>query len=319
MENISHTRTLSQGKPSSNTISTIYSLSEIEKATNNLDSRNILGEGGFGVVYSGILEDERKVAVKILKRDDRQGNREFLAEVEMLSRLHHINLVKLFGIYTDDHFRCLVYELFPNGSVESHLHGADKTTPLSWCARMKIALGAARGLAYYKRIQVLVYLAPEYAMTGHLLVKSDVYSYDVLLLLLTGRKPLIIDPDIMNSNTPFDSILKVATIASMCVQPEVSHRPFMGEVVQALKLVCNEFDEIREMTSRSYSRDDDLDFKPREQPESHHHEMSGYDSKIRLSATDLRSTIEKVEGLESESFRRQSNLAPLKMSKRKQF
>ncbi|GJV72516.1 receptor-like serine/threonine-protein kinase ALE2, partial [Tanacetum coccineum] len=319
-ENISHTRTLSQGKPSgtgeslivgsrksSETMSfsssllaytgtaKIYSLSEIEKATDKFDSRNILGEGGFGVVYSGILEDERKVAVKILKRDDRQGNREFLAEVEMLSRLHHINLVKLFGIYTDDHFRCLVYELFPNGSVESHLHGADKTTPLS------------------------CYLAPEYAMTGHLLVKSDVYSYDVLLLLLTGRKPLIIDPDIMNSNTPFDSILKVATIASMCVQPEVSHRPFMGEVVQALKLVCNEFDEIREMTSRSYSRDDDLDFKPREQPESHHHEMSGYDSKIRLSATDLRSTIEKVEGLESESFRRQSNLAPLKMSKRKQF
>ncbi|GKE75086.1 hypothetical protein Tco_1537127 [Tanacetum coccineum] len=65
----------------------------------------------------------------------------------------------------------------------------------------------------------------------------------------------------MNSNTPFDSILKVAAIASMCVQPEVSHRLFIGEVVQALKLVCNEFDEIREMASRSYSRDDDLDFE----------------------------------------------------------
>ncbi|PWA80945.1 concanavalin A-like lectin/glucanase domain-containing protein [Artemisia annua] len=417
-EKYSPARTVSQGKPSgtgeslivgsrksSETMSfsssllaytgtaKIYSLSEIEKATDNFDSRNILGEGGFGVVYSGILEDERKVAVKVLKRDDRQGSREFLAEVEMLSRLHHRNLVKLFGICTHDHFRCLVYELVPNGSVESHLHGADKTAPLSWCARMKIALGAARGLAYlhedssprvihrdFKASNILLendftpkvsdfglartaldghkhisthvmgtfgYLAPEYAMTGHLLVKSDVYSYGVVLLeLLTGRKPVdllqppgqenlvawarplltnkealesIIDPDIMNSNTPFDSILKVAAIASMCVQPEVSHRPFMGEVVQALKLVCNEFDEIRDMASRSYSRDDDLDFELMDQPESHHHEISGYDSKIGLSATDLRSTIDNVEGLESESFRRQFNSAPLKMGKRKQF
>nr|XP_043615240.1 receptor-like serine/threonine-protein kinase ALE2 isoform X2 [Erigeron canadensis] len=369
----------------------IYSLREIERATDNFDSRRILGEGGFGVVYSGVLEDERNVAVKVLKRDDRQGSREFLAEVEMLSRLHHRNLVKLFGICTDAHFRCLVYELVPNGSVESHLHGIDKIVPLNWCARMKIALGAARGLAYlhedssprvihrdFKASNILLekdftpkvsdfglartaldghkhisthvmgtfgYLAPEYAMTGHLLVKSDVYSYGVVLLeLLTGRKPVdllqppgqenlvawarplltnkealesIIDPVIMNSNTPFDSILKVAAIASMCVQPEVSHRPFMGEVVQALKLVCNEFDEMRETTSRSCSRDD-LDFELMGHSDTLH-QMSGYDSKIGLSATDLRSTIESVEGLESASFRRQFNSAPLKMGKRKRF
>lgn len=367
----------------------IYSLSEIEKATDNFNSQRILGEGGFGVVYSGVLEDERKVAVKVLKRDDRQGSREFLAEVEMLSRLHHRNLVKLFGICTDDHFRCLVYELVPNGSVESHLHGADKIAPLNWCARMKIALGAARGLAYlhedssprvihrdFKSSNILLendftpkvsdfglartaldghkhisthvmgtfgYLAPEYAMTGHLLVKSDVYSYGVVLLeLLTGRKPVdllqppgqenlvawarpqltnrealesIIDHEIINSNTPFDSILKVAAIASMCVQPEVSHRPFMGEVVQALKLVCNEFDEIKETTSRSFSHDEEVEVGF----ETMDHEMSGHDSRIGLSATDLRSTIENAEGLESESFRRQFNSAPLKMGRKKQF
>ncbi|XP_076881843.1 receptor-like serine/threonine-protein kinase ALE2 isoform X2 [Bidens hawaiensis] len=367
----------------------IYSLSEIERATCNFDTRMILGEGGFGIVYSGVLEDNRKVAVKVLKRDDRQGSREFLAEVEMLSRLHHRNLVKLFGICTEDHFRCLVYELVPNGSVESHLHGADKMVPLDWYARMKIALGAARGLAYlhedssprvihrdFKSSNILLendftpkvsdfglartaiddhkhisthvmgtfgYLAPEYAMTGHLLVKSDVYSYGVVLLeLLTGRKPVdllqppgqenlvtwarplltnkealesIIDPNITNSNIPFDSILKVAAIASMCVQPEVSHRPFMGEVVQALKLVCNEFDEIREMTpSRSCSRrEEDLDFAVMV------HETSGYDSNMGLSATDLRSPIENVGVLESESFRRVSNSAPLKMGRKKRF
>lgn len=101
----------------------IFSLNEIERATNNFDSSRILGEGGFGLVYSGTLDDGRKVAVKILKRHNHHGGREFLAEVEMLSRLHHRNLVKLIGICTEDQTRCLVYELVPNGSVESHLHG----------------------------------------------------------------------------------------------------------------------------------------------------------------------------------------------------
>ena len=109
-------------------------------------------------------------------------------------------------------------------------------------------------------------MAPEYALTGHLLVKSDVYSYGVVLLeLLTGRKPVdmsqppgqenlvawahplltkkedleaIVDPS-LGSDLPFDGVAKVAAIASMCVQPEVSQRPSMGEVVQALKLVSN--------------------------------------------------------------------------------
>uniref|UniRef100_A0A0E0N1H9 Protein kinase domain-containing protein n=1 Tax=Oryza rufipogon TaxID=4529 RepID=A0A0E0N1H9_ORYRU len=305
-----------------------FSLIEMERATQRFDNSRIIGEGGFGRVYEGILEDGERVAVKILKRDDQQVTREFLAELEMLSRLHHRNLVKLIGICTEEHIRCLVYELVPNGSVESHLHGSDKgTAPLDWDARLKIALGAARALAYlhedssprvihrdFKSSNILLehdftpkvsdfglartaigegnehistrvmgtfgYVAPEYAMTGHLLVKSDVYSYGVVLLeLLTGRKPVdilrppgqenlvawacpfltsrdgletIIDPSLGNSIL-FDSIAKVAAIASMCVQPEVDQRPFMGEVVQALKLVCDEGSEFNE--SRSFSQD----------------------------------------------------------------
>lgn len=100
-----------------------FTLNDMEKATDNFDSARILGEGGFGIVYSGSLEDGRDVAVKVLKRHNQHGIREFLAEVEMLSRLHHRNLVKLIGICTEDQIRCLVYELVPNGSVESHLHG----------------------------------------------------------------------------------------------------------------------------------------------------------------------------------------------------
>lgn len=100
-----------------------FSMNDIVKATDSFHASRIIGEGGFGCVYSGTLEDGLKVAVKVLKREDHHGDREFLAEVEMLSRLHHRNLVKLIGICAEDSLRCLVYELIPNGSVESHLHG----------------------------------------------------------------------------------------------------------------------------------------------------------------------------------------------------
>ena len=101
-----------------------FSLSELEKATDKFNSKRVLGEGGFGRVYSGTLEDGAEVAVKLLTRDNQNGDREFIAEVEMLSRLHHRNLVKLIGICIEGRRRCLVYELVRNGSVESHLHGS---------------------------------------------------------------------------------------------------------------------------------------------------------------------------------------------------
>lgn len=99
-----------------------FSISEMERATDNFRPDNVIGEGGFGRVYQGVLDSGIEVAVKVLTRDDHQGGREFIAEVEMLSRLHHRNLVKLIGICTEK-IRCLVYELITNGSVESHVHG----------------------------------------------------------------------------------------------------------------------------------------------------------------------------------------------------
>ncbi|THU49111.1 hypothetical protein C4D60_Mb06t06100 [Musa balbisiana] len=357
-----------------------FSVSEIERATNRFDEARIIGEGGFGRVYQGTLEDGTRVAVKILKRDDQQGGREFYAEVEMLSRLHHRNLVKLIGICTEEHIRCLVYELIPNGSLESHLHGLDKeTSPLDWSARLKIALGAARALAYlhedssprvihrdFKSSNILLdhdytpkvsdfglaraaldeqnlhistrvmgtfgYVAPEYAMTGHLLVKSDVYSYGVVLLeLLTGRKPIdmlqppgqenlvtwarpllnnmdnvemITDPA-LGMNVPFESVAKVAAIASMCVQPEVSHRPFMGEVVQALKLVCNECDENKGTGSCSH---DDLSTRDTAARLSN---GSGLEAEIVLLGSCLSSTSTRLDIDESGSFQRHSSSGPL--------
>lgn len=100
-----------------------FSLAELENATDKFSLKKVLGEGGFGRVYHGLLQDGTEVAVKLLTRGNQNGDREFIAEIEMLSRLHHRNLVKLIGICIEQRTRCLVYELIRNGSVESHLHG----------------------------------------------------------------------------------------------------------------------------------------------------------------------------------------------------
>jgi hypothetical protein len=97
---------------------------ELGAATDGFSERNLLGEGGFGRVYKGVLGDTKEViAVKQLDRDGFQGNREFLVEVLMLSLLHHPNLVKLLGYCTDSDQRILVYEYMPKGSLEDHLLG----------------------------------------------------------------------------------------------------------------------------------------------------------------------------------------------------
>lgn len=125
--------------PSILTVKT-FSLSELEKATDKFSSKRILGEGGFGRVYRGIMEDGIEAAVKLLTRDNQNGDREFIAEVEMLSRLHHRNLVKLIGICIEGRRRCLVYELVPNGSVESHLHGMLLPASFSFFLRFEVIL-----------------------------------------------------------------------------------------------------------------------------------------------------------------------------------
>ena len=100
-----------------------FSISELEKVTDKFSFNKIIGKGGYGRVYRGMVEDGVEVAVKLLTGKHQNRDREFIAEVEMLSRLHHRNLVKLIGICVERSMRCLVFELVPNGSVESHLHG----------------------------------------------------------------------------------------------------------------------------------------------------------------------------------------------------
>ncbi|CAO1944786.1 unnamed protein product [Urochloa humidicola] len=128
--------------------------SELDAATDGFSERNLLGEGGFGRVYKGRLEDTKEViAVKQLDRDGFQGNREFLVEVLMLSLLHHPNLVKLLGYCTDSDQRILVYEYMPKGSLEDHLLDLPPNwKPLPWHTRMQIAVGAAKGIEYLHEV-----------------------------------------------------------------------------------------------------------------------------------------------------------------------
>nr|VDD01018.1 unnamed protein product [Brassica rapa] len=124
----------------------LFSYEELVKATNGFSQENLLGEGGFGCVYKGVLPDGRVVAVKQLKIGGGQGDREFKAEVETLSRIHHRHLVSIVGHCISDDRRLLIYDYVSNNDLYFHLHGKKKV--LDWATRVRIAAGAARGLAY---------------------------------------------------------------------------------------------------------------------------------------------------------------------------
>ncbi|CAG7893241.1 unnamed protein product [Brassica rapa] len=222
---------------------THFAYEELMEITQGFAKQNILGEGGFGCVYKGKLHDGKLVAVKQLKVGSGQGDREFKAEVEIISRVHHRHLVSLVGYCISDVQRLLIYEYVPNQTLEHHLHGEGRPV-LDWARRVRIAIGSAKGLAYLhedchpkiihrdiKSANILLddefeaqaikktilvadfglaklsdstqthvstrvmgtfgYLAPEYAQSGKLTDRSDVFSFGVVLLeLITGRKPV---------------------------------------------------------------------------------------------------------------------------------
>lgn len=102
---------------------THFTYEELTDITEGFSKQNILGEGGFGCVYKGKLHDGKLVAVKQLKVGSGQGDREFKAEVEIISRVHHRHLVSLVGYCISDSERLLIYEYVPNQTLEHHLHG----------------------------------------------------------------------------------------------------------------------------------------------------------------------------------------------------
>lgn len=132
----------------------IFTHEEMILATKNFRRDLILGEGGFGVVYKGVIDNHvrqdyksTEVAIKVLNPEGFQGDREWLTEVNYLGQLSHPNLVKLIGYCCEDEHRLLVYEYMACGSLEKHLFRRVSVT-MPWSTRMKIALGAAKGLAF---------------------------------------------------------------------------------------------------------------------------------------------------------------------------
>uniref|UniRef100_A0A2C9VXB5 non-specific serine/threonine protein kinase n=1 Tax=Manihot esculenta TaxID=3983 RepID=A0A2C9VXB5_MANES len=134
-----------------------FSFNELRNATRNFRPDSLLGEGGFGYVFKGWIDENTMtaakpgsgivIAVKKLKPEGFQGHKEWLTEVNYLGKLHHPNLVKLIGYCLEGENRLLVYEFMPKGSLENHLFRRGPQ-PLSWALRIKVAIGAARGLTF---------------------------------------------------------------------------------------------------------------------------------------------------------------------------
>lgn len=124
-----------------------FTFKELAIATHNFDNSTLVGRGGYGKVYKGILADETIVAIKRAEEGSLQGQKEFLTEIELLSRLHHRNLVSLIGYCDEEEEQMLVYEFMPNGTLRDWLSAKAKGI-LNFSTRLRIALGSAKGILY---------------------------------------------------------------------------------------------------------------------------------------------------------------------------
>ncbi|KAK8327517.1 hypothetical protein V6Z11_A11G187200 [Gossypium hirsutum] len=290
----------------------VISIQVLRNVTNNFCEENILGQGGFGVVYKGELHDGTKIAVKRMESGviSGKGSTEFMSEIAVLTKVRHRHLVALLGYCLDGNEKLLVYEYMPQGTLSRHIFNWEEEglKPLEWTKRLTIALDVARGVEYLhglahqsfihrdlKPSNILLgddmrakvadfglvrlapegkasietriagtfgYLAPEYAVTGRVTTKVDVFSFGVILMeLITGRKALdesqpeesihlvtwfkrmhinkdsfrkAIDPTIDLNEETLASISTVAELAGHCCAREPYQRPDMGHAVNVL-------------------------------------------------------------------------------------
>ncbi|KAJ1437062.1 Serine-threonine/tyrosine-protein kinase, catalytic domain [Sesbania bispinosa] len=179
-----------------------FTLRDLELATNRFSKDNVIGEGGYGIVYRG------------------QAEKEFRVEVEAIGHVRHKNLVRLLGYCIEGTHRLLVYEYVNNGNLEQWLHGAMRQHGfLTWEARMKIVLGTAKALAYL-----------------HEAIEPKVVNLVDWLKMMVGcrRSEEVVDPNI--ETRPSTSALKRALLTALrCVDPDSEKRPRMSQVVRMLE------------------------------------------------------------------------------------
>ncbi|PPE02558.1 hypothetical protein GOBAR_DD00383 [Gossypium barbadense] len=236
----------------------VFTFKQLHSATGGFSKSNVVGHGGFGSVYRGVLSNGRKVAVKLMDQAGKQGEEEFKMEVELLKRLRSPYLLDLIGYCSNSSRKLLVYEFMANGGLQEHLYPINDKAGGHVSTRV---LGTQGYVAPEYEIASSYSKVEGYALTGHLTTKSDVYSYGVVLLeLLTGRVPVdakrphgegvlvswalpqltdrekvvqIMDPT-LEGQYSMKEVIQVAAIAAMCVQPEADYRPLMADVVQSL-------------------------------------------------------------------------------------
>ncbi|KAI3836455.1 hypothetical protein MKW98_008216 [Papaver atlanticum] len=243
-----------------------FTLREVKAATRNFDRANKIGEGGFGPVYKGLLPDGSLIAVKQLSAMSKQGNCEFVNEIGIISGLQHPNLVKLFGCCVEGSQLLVIYEYMENNSLARALYGrADQRLNLDWPTRIS-DFGMAKldeGNTHISTciVGTLGYMAPEYASSGRLTSKADIYSFGIVALeIVSGKSNTnymtndecfclldwanvlkeqgnlldLIDP-ILKPNYSKKEVLRMLNIALLCTNRSPTLRLMMSTVVGMLK------------------------------------------------------------------------------------